>query len=156
MTWLQPTPSTPEFLAPCGELVLPVPNGADFGVTDVQLTLEGAPPRFWAMRADHREPVVASLARHRHCSQCLASADGKPWWMVLAPPQPELAPPDPALIQLFRIEPGVILKLHAGTWHSGPYFPDPQAGFFLLELQNTNSHDLTEVALPQPFRLALT
>jgi ureidoglycolate lyase len=152
MAVLVPTPSTPELLAPYGELVLPVPNGSDFGVADVSLTLEGAPPRFWAMAADHREPMVTSLARHLHCTQCLASAEGKPWWMVLAPPQPELAPPDPALIRLFRIEPGVILKLHRGTWHAGPYFPDARAGFFLLELQNTNSPDFTGVALPETLR----
>lgn len=157
MTELVPTPSTPELLAPYGELVLPVPNGEDFGSGDAELVLEGAPPRFWAMAADHRAPTVPALARHLRCSQCLASADGRPWWIVLAPPadaSPEPTPPDPARIRLFRIEPGVILKLHVGTWHAGPYFPEARATFFLLELQDTNSRDFTEVALPVPLHFA--
>ena len=154
MHQLLPTHATSEALAPYGQLVEPLPNGADFGAGDAELKLDGGKPRFWVMAVEHREPKVTVLARHSLCSQCLASADGKPWWIVLAPPQPELAPPDPALIRLFRIEPGVILKLHVGTWHAGPYFREPQANFFNLELADTNSHDFTEVELPEPLQFA--
>lgn len=144
------TPSSPEFLAAYGQLVLPVPNGEDSGVHDAQLTLNSGAPRFWSMEADYREPKVSSLSRHVQCSQCFASASGKPWWIVLAPPQQDLTPPSPSLIKLFRIEPGEILKLHVGTWHAGPYFQDPRHTFFLLEMMDTNSHDLSEVLLPEP------
>ena len=154
MTALVLTPSTPEFLAPYGQLVLPVPNGDDFGSGDAELSFEGATPRFWAMAADYREPSVHALARHLHCSQCLASADARHWWMVLAPPQQECAPPDLATIRLFRIDPGVILKLHVGTWHAGPYFPEAKAQFFLLEKQETNQVDFTEIILPEPLHFA--
>lgn len=156
MPQLLPIPATPEALAPYGQLVEPLPNGADFGPGDAELTLNPGKPRFWVMALTHREPRARVLARHSLCSQCLASADGKPWWIVLAPPQPELAPPDPALIQLFRIKPGVILKLHVGTWHAGPYFREPHACFFNLELADTNSRDFTEIALPQPVEFAFT
>lgn len=154
MRQLLPTEATQQALAPYGQLVEPLPNGADEGPGDAELTLDGGKPRFWVMAVAHREPRVEALARHSRCSQCLASADGKPWWMVLAPPQPELTPPNPAWIRLFRIEPGVILKLHVGTWHAGPYFREPQASFFNLELADTNRSDFTEIALPQPLEFA--
>lgn len=150
MHQLLPTEISAEALAPYGQLVTPLANGADFGPGDAELCLEAGRPRFWVMALEHRAPRVVTLARHSLCSQCLASADGSPWWIVLAPPQPELTPPDPALIRLFRIEPGMILKLHVGTWHAGPYFREPQANFFNLELADTNSHDFTEIELPEP------
>lgn len=54
------------------------------------------------------------------------------------------------MIRLFRIPAGVILKLHPGTWHAGPYFPEAKALFFNLELADTNNHDFTEVTLAEP------
>lgn len=152
MHQLLATEPTPHNLAPYGQLVLPMPHMTDFGPGDADLRLDGGTPRFWVMALEHREPRVQALARHTRCSQCLASANGRPWWIVLAPPQPELTPPDPTLIRLFRIPAGVILKLHVGTWHAGPYFQEAQASFFNLELADTNSRDFTEVPLPKPLQ----
>jgi hypothetical protein len=59
-----------------------------------------------------------------------------------------------ATIRLFRIDPGVILKLHVGTWHAGSYSPEAKAQFFLLEKQNTNQVDFTEIILPEPLHFA--
>ncbi len=150
MPLLTVTAANADSLAPCGQLVLPASNGADWGQGDAELELQNGQPRFWVMELEHRAPQVPVLARHSRCSQCLASADARPWWVVLAPPQAELAPPDPQIIRLFRIPAGVILKLHPGTWHAGPYFPETKALFFNLELADTNSHDFTEVTLPEP------
>ena len=60
------------------------------------------------------------------------------------------------MIRLFRIEPRVILKLHVASWHAGPYFREPHASFFNLELADANSRDFTEIALPQPMEFAFT
>ncbi|MCS5706959.1 MAG: Ureidoglycolate hydrolase [Cyanobacteriota bacterium] len=150
MHQLRPTDPSPEAIAPYGQLVLPMPNGVDFGPGDAELQLDQGKPRFWLMALEHREPRVERLGRHSRCSQCLASADAKPWWIVLAPPQPELTQPEPELVRLFRIPAGVILKLHPSSWHAGPYFPEAQALFFNLELADTNSSDFTELELPQP------
>ena len=131
-----------------------MPNGADFGPGDAELLLDQGKPRFWLMALEHREPRVLRMARHSRCSQCLASADAKPWWIALAAPQQELVAPHTDAVRLFRIPAGVILKLHPSTWHAGPYFPEAQALFFNLELADTNSHDFTEVVLPEPLQFS--
>ena len=155
MQSLLATPATPENLTSYGQVITPAPNGADFGPGDAVLQLNGGQPRFWVMQLDHRPPRVAVMARHSRCSQCLASADGRPWWIVLAPPQPASDKPETNRLRLFRIEAGLILKLHVGTWHAGPYFREPQALFFNLELADTNSNDFTEAALPEPLSFAM-
>jgi ureidoglycolate hydrolase len=137
------------------ELAKPVANGQDFGEDDLELTLNGESPRLWTMVAQYREPIVRTLARHQQCSQCFCSADGKPWWIALAPPSSSATPPAIEEIRLFWIEPGEILKLEAGTWHAGPYFQEAKQVFILLEMKDTNSHDFTKTTLKEPIEFTL-
>ena len=92
------------------------------------------------------------MTRHRLVSQCLGSADARPFWMVVAPPGDTI--PTEALL-LVKLRPGEGLKLHPGTWHSGPYFSEPSALFFNLELSRTNENDHNATALNNPRPLAL-
>ena len=42
----------------------------------------------------------------------------------------------------FRIPSNCFVKLHAGTWHAGPLFPEPdKVNFYNLELSDTNVID---------------
>ena len=45
-------------------------------------------------------------------------------------------------LQAFKIPHGKFVKLHAGTWHAGPLFQEPdQMDFYNLELKDTNVVD---------------
>jgi len=150
------TPATRATLKAYGQLIQPVADGMPFGSSDADLSFQGGPIRFWVMTLQHRIPEVRKLTRHAYCSQCLASADAKPWWILLAPPDPTASQPDAEAIRLFRINPGLALKLHVGTWHAGPYFQEASARFFNLELADTNSNDHSTAKLPEPLQFAMT
>ena len=156
MAHLSLTPATRANLQAYGQLIKPVVDGTPFGNSDAELSFQGGPIRFWVMTLQHRIPEVHRLTRHAYCSQCLASADAKPWWILLAPPDPSTSQPDAEAIRLFRIDPGVALKLHVGTWHAGPYFQEPSAHFFNLELADTNSNDHSTAELPESLLFAMT
>ena len=150
------SPTTPKVLQAYGHLIRPVDDGIPFGSSDAELSFKGGPIRFWVMTLQHRKPEVHKLTRHRNCTQCLASAEAKPWWILLAPPNPHASQPDAGAIRLFRIDPGLALKLHLGTWHAGPYFQGPTANFFNLELADTNSNDHTTAELAETIQFAMT
>ncbi|WP_431284786.1 ureidoglycolate lyase [Humitalea sp. 24SJ18S-53] len=149
-----PQTATTAGIAPFGTLILPGEDGAPFGDADAQLALGAGTPRFYIMRLAHRPMGVVGITRHVKVTQVLASADGQPWFICLAPPG-DATQPDPASIACFRIPPGVGLALHRGTWHAGPYFQAAQADFFNLELSDTNIDDHHTVRLDQVFGLRL-
>ena len=151
---MTPIAATPEAIAPFGTQVVPGEDGAPFRPADAQLALGAGTPRFYIMRLPFRPLGVVGITRHAKVTQVLASADGQPWFICLAPPAPGDAP-DPAAIACFRIPPGVALSLHRGTWHAGPYFEGESADFFNLELADTNSDDHHTVRLDQAFGLRL-
>lgn len=155
MKHLTPSPLSGSLLAPFGQVILPADEEDPFGSSDADLCLDQGKIRFWVMKLPYRNPEVSKLTRHSRCSQCLASADAKPWWMLMAPPNAGQAHPEETAIRLFRIDPGLALKLHVGTWHGGPYFQEPTARFFNLELADTNINDHTSAPLQEPITFAM-
>lgn len=135
---------TPEAFAPFGTVVSPSKDGEVFGARDAQLRLDAGTPRFYVMQLKRRPLRFERITRHREVTQCLASNDGSPWLLAVAPPG-EVDDPnaEPALddIRGFRIPGGVAIALHRGTWHAGPYFEQETLGFFNLELADTNVVD---------------
>ena len=132
-----------------------VADGAAFGPGDAQLQLGAGTPRFYVMELAHRQPLVKQITRHQRVTQCLASADGRPFWIALAPPEQQGAVIATACLQLVRVEPGEAIALHCGTWHAGPFFPEPSARFFNLELADTNTTDHHSRPLDRPVQLEL-
>lgn len=144
--------------APFGQLIAPVDDGVPWGPADADLVFEGEPIRFYLMRLTRRASRLTKLTRHRRCSQCLASADARPWWLAVASPAAAGSPAaaiEPATVQLFRIDPPLAVKLHPGTWHGGPLFPEDQATFFNLELADTNLTDHEDRPLARALELEL-
>ena len=113
-----------------------------YGEQDAALSFETSVPlRYYLMRVNRRPPVVAAMTRHRHATQCLASAEAKPWWIVVAPPERSAAALAPDDLLLIRIKKFEGLKLNRGCWHAGPFFKEKSALFFNLELVDTNIND---------------
>jgi ureidoglycolate hydrolase len=136
--------ATRENFAIYGTLIEPAEDGAPFGPGDAMLDLSKGTPRFYIMALTFRGMVVKQITRHRRVTQCLATAGDAPWMIALAPPRdienPE-AEPEIAEIKGFTIKPGTAIKLHAGTWHAGPFFETETMNFFNLELADTNETD---------------
>lgn len=139
-TPLPATLITPESFQPFGQVIFPSGDGATFGPNDAQLDLSQGIPRFYIMHLDHKGRHFSRITRHQACTQCLGSLNGEEWLMAVAPPSPD-DKPQPSAIQAFRIPGNCFIKLHAGTWHAGPYFDQPSIDFYNLELSNTNIVD---------------
>jgi ureidoglycolate hydrolase len=137
-------PLTPAAFAPFGAVIAPLAESERAGKPEAPLDLAAGTPRFYAMRLGPRPLEVHRITRHRRVTQVLASVDGSPWCMLLAPPH-ELDDPaaEPALedIRGFAIPAGTAIMLFRGTWHAGPLFEGPGASFFNLELSDTNVTD---------------
>jgi hypothetical protein len=73
------------------------------------------------------------ITQHLRSSQTLAAVGDQHWWLAVAPPG-ALRPED---IVAFEVSPPDALSLHVGTWHSGPYFHEPERDFYNLELSDT-------------------
>ncbi|MCM0020448.1 MAG: ureidoglycolate lyase [Tagaea sp.] len=152
---LVPIPLTRENFAPYGEAILPAPDGAALPGHEADgLDLRQGRPRFYIMRLDGRGLGFRAITRHRRVTQCLASTRGQDWYLGVAPPK-GLDEPDakPALddIVAFKVPGGVAIKLHAGTWHAGPFFAGAAMDFFNLELADTNEVDHHTVALDREY-----
>lgn len=152
---LVPIPLTRENFAPYGEAILPAPDGAPLPGHEAEgLDLGQGRPRFYVMRLDGRGLAFRAITRHRRVTQCLASTRGQDWYLGVAPPD-GLGDPaaKPALddIVAFKVPGGVAIKLHAGTWHAGPFFQGAVMDFFNLELADTNEVDHHTVALDREY-----
>lgn len=151
--WVVPTivpavPLTPEAFAAFGSVV-------DVGGPDAPLELHRGAPRFWVMELRNRPGTFTRLTRHRAVTQCLAAAGGGTWYLAVAPPDGTAggpddvdATPDLGRVTAFAVPGDVILRLHRGTWHAGPFFSTPTMRFFNLELTDTNDVDHHSVDLP--------
>lgn len=157
-------PAAAALFAPFGQLITPVDDGVPWGPGDADLVFDGAPIRFYLMRLRRRPGTLIRLTRHLRCSQCLASAVARPWWLAVAAPTPDAPmlaeaadrpPIAAAAVRLFRIEPPVAVKLHPGTWHGGPLIREDEASFFNLELADTNLRDHEDRPLAEPLQLDL-
>ena len=123
--------------------------------------------RFYIMRIPRRGLTFDRITYHAKVTQCLGSLSLDPWYLAVAAPSGSvdrsissravsmpMSPPLSALnpdscrypraedLQAFKIPHGNIVKLHAGTWHAGPLFQQPdQMDFYNLELKDTNVVD---------------
>lgn len=153
---LDSIPVTDRRVASCAQAILAVEDMTPFGAQDPVLSFEaGNPLRYYLMRLRRRPAVVGAMTRHQRATQCLASADAQPWWIVVAPPERSAADLTSQDLLLIRMEPGQGLKLHRGTWHAGPFFEQASALFFNLELADTNinDHGLQSLSVQVPLQL---
>lgn len=139
-----PVALSADAFAPYGQVIEAADDGGRFGPEDAQLELHNGTPRFSIMRLTDRPPEFHTITRHRSVTQCLASVGGGTWWLAVCPPEAvdeTDARPDLDRLAVFTIPGDVAVKLHRGTWHSGPYFEPPEMSFFNLELSDTNEVD---------------
>lgn len=155
MTLLLPLSSTDPAFLDYGQPITPVGDLTPYGDQDAKLFFDAGAIRFYVMHLEHPGLLVTSMARHTHCSQCLASADAQPWWLAVAAPDLDRETINTGSLALFRIEPRQAIKLHPGTWHAGPYFTNTTAAFYNLELANTKVADHTTCDLLAPVSLQL-
>jgi ureidoglycolate hydrolase len=167
---LKPTKLTPENWKPYGQIVGPSFDGKEFDSDDAQLDLSGGIPRFYIMHLEDRKSLTFDrITHHASVTQCLGSIGGRPWYLGVAPAsvvqtsgephnsgvqQPpgvnslwskaghSYTPPAPEDVRVFRVDGPQFLKLHAGTWHAGPYFTSDSMNFYNLELSGTNVSNL--------------
>lgn len=104
------------------------------------------------------------ITHHASVTQCLGSIGGHSWYLAVAPAsivqtggEPDISgvravsskaghsyvPPSPKDVRVFRVDGPQFLKLHAGTWHAGPFFIPDSMDFYNLELSDTNVVDHT-------------
>jgi ureidoglycolate lyase len=134
--------ATVENFAPYGVLIT---DGCDASNEQLQLTDS---PRLWLMSVRQPGLEFSKITRHRTVTQCLASADARPWYLGLAAPGSDPAA-DPDSINVLRIPAGAFALLHCGTWHAGPHFEMISMRFFNLESTTTNIDDHETVDLQQ-------
>jgi ureidoglycolate lyase len=120
-------PISAQAFAPYGTLIEAIADGQLFGPSEAQLALTAGTPRLYIMELPRRALQVRLLTRHRAVTQCLASAGGKEWFIVVAPPDglnDPSAEPNIGMVRGFRIPGDVAVKMHRGTSHLSPYgFP---------------------------------
>jgi ureidoglycolate hydrolase len=136
--------------APFGQVVAASADGKPYDNDDAQLVLDRGTPRFYIMRLHQRGTRFHTITRHRQCTQCLGSLEGKDWLLGVAPPSASSLP-DLDRIVAFRIPGTCFVKLHLGTWHAGPYFTEERIDFYNLELSDTNESDRETVNLKSQF-----
>jgi ureidoglycolate hydrolase len=165
--WLPINELTPDAFALFGQMMAPISVGGQAAPagnhkvtskSEANLVLENGVPRLWVMELPKVGLSFFRMARHRRVTQCLGSLEGKDWFIAVAPPS-DLANDNsrPKLddITAFRIRPGYSIKLHVGTWHAGPHYPDDKALFFNLEHMNTNAIDNNVAELGCVFRFRM-
>lgn len=154
---LVPQPIDTEAFAPFGDYIAPSGYGTPFGPEDARLDLVQGTPRIYIMRAPDHGFRFHRITRHDRVTQCLSSALGQTWYIVVAPPPASdtKASLDPDSIRAFTVSGSAMIKLHAGTWHTGPYFDAPHMDFINLELADTNQNDHNAVDLREAFGIEL-
>jgi ureidoglycolate hydrolase len=121
-------------------------DGVAFGPDDAALDLSQGTPRFYIMRLREKTMSFDRITFHARVTQCLGALGDAPWFMAVARPTMDVAAyPKREDIRVFRVPPGVFVKMHAGTWHAGPLW-DAARGpahidFYNLELSDTNQVD---------------
>jgi ureidoglycolate hydrolase len=137
-----------------GEIVAPQVDGLAFDASrEVSLDLARGTPRLYIMRLARNGLRFSSITRHQTVTQCLGALGGKDWYLAVAPPDAASSTPDLSKMRAFHIGGDVIVKLHIGTWHSGPWLTHEYADFVNLELTNTNQVDHDSVPLPHHYEI---
>mmetsp|Transcript_3514 Transcript_3514/g.11883 ORF Transcript_3514/g.11883 Transcript_3514/m.11883 type:complete len:155 (-) Transcript_3514:1943-2407(-) len=112
-------------------------------VQELQLEINRGTPRYYIFRKEERTLNFHKITYHEQVTQCLASVQNSPWYIVVAKANFRIDNP-PSLNDLvaFKVTGGTIVKLNMGTWHAGPLFQDIDTmDFFSLELSDTNIID---------------
>ncbi len=122
---------------------------------EAQLTLHQGIPRLWIMHLKDIPLTFENMARHMKVTQCLGSLGGVEWLFAVAAPSTSGVRPGVNDVVGFRIPGDRIVKLHIGTWHSGPHFRQSEAQFINLENMNTRREDFETLDLPMPCSYAL-
>ncbi len=130
---------TPEGFQRYGQLISASDDGKAYDQHDAQLQLQNGIPRFYIMRLHDRGRMFHHITRHRQCTQCLGSLEGKEWLMAVAIGANDH--PDLESLKAFRIPGNCFIKLGVDTWHAGPYFDADVVNFYSLELSDTNITD---------------
>lgn len=97
-----------------GQVISAVSDGKSFDSDDAQLVLHNGVPRFYIMRLHHRGRKFHTITRHRQCTQCLGSLEGKEWLIAVAPPT-DASQPVLEEIAAFRIRWKLLHQ--ARSWH---------------------------------------
>ena len=140
----------------CGTGLREVDDMTPPGDQDAELRFGPGRLRYYVMRIHRRRQPITAMTCHKQATQCLSSAEGRPFWMLLAAPDTQGPVLDASAAWLLRVNPGEGIKLHLGTWHAGPFFEAPSASFFNLELTDTNQRDHETWPLSRPLRVDLS
>ena len=139
----------------CGTGLREVDDMTPSGDQDAELRFGPGQLRYYVMRLHRRRQPITAMTRHLQSTQCLSSAEGRPFWMLLAPPNIQGPVLDASAVWLLKLNPGEGIKLHLGTWHAGPLFEAASASFFNLELADTNQRDHETLPLSDPLEVVL-
>ena len=142
-------------LEACGTGLREVDDMTPPGDQDAELRFGPGQLRYYVMRIHRRPQPITAMTRHLQATQCLSSAEGRPFWMLLAPPDTQGPVLDASAAWLLKLNPGEGIKLHLGTWHAGPLFEAASASFFNLELTDTNQSDHETLPLSDPLDVVL-
>lgn len=139
-----------------GQLIIPQNDGEPFSASDPQVDFSNGIPRVYIMRITRQyNQHINTINRHRKVTQCLISADDKKaWYLVAAAPShihSDLSEPDVLTFKAFRIPGNIGVKLHHGTWHSGPFTDEKSQSFINIELSDTNINDRDVCVLSNSF-----
>lgn len=148
---LQANLITPESFQPYGQVISASEDGQLYGDRDAQLQIHNGIPRFYIMRLHDRGRKFHRITRHRLCTQCLGSLNGKDWLMAVAAGVSDY--PELASLRAFRIPGNCFIKLNVGTWHAGPHFDASSLEFYNLELSDTNLNDHETCDLLETYRV---
>ena len=139
----------------CGTGLREVDDMTPSGDQDAELRFGPGQLRYDVMRIPRHRLPITTMTRHRQATQCLSSAEGRPFWMLLATPEIQGPVLDASAAWLLKVNPGEGIKLHLGTWHAGPLFEAASASFFNLELADTNQRDHETLPLSRSLSVKL-
>jgi len=126
------------------------------GDQDAELRFGPCQLRYDVMRLHRRPQPITTMTRHLQLAQCLSSAEGMPFWMLLAAPNTKGPVLDASAAWLLKLNPGEGIKLHLGTWHTGPLLEVASASFVNFELADTNQRDHETLPLGRLVSVHLT
>ena len=73
-------------LKSCGTALREVDDMTPSGEQDAELRFGPGQLRYYVMRVPKRSLTINAMTRHLQATQCLSSAEGVPFWMLLAEP----------------------------------------------------------------------